>query len=112
MITNALRNTAVSSYGPFGLNNEERMGVTTNKFRCVWSRLACFTADLVSKNDRFSAVFRKIVVKTQDDRRCVKWASAMRAVVLPWRLGYQMMANGCSKRHGPCLGDTRWSILR
>ena len=60
----------------------------------------------------FWAVFRTIVLKTQDDRQRVKWAFATRAVVLPWRLGYQMMANGCSIRHVTCRGATRWSILR
>ena len=39
-------------------------------------------------------------MKTQDDHQCVKWAFAMRAVVLPWRLGYQMIANGCSIQYG------------
>ena len=64
-----------------------------------------FEVRLVSKNGRFWA----IVLKT---RRCVKGAFAMRAVVLPWRLGYQMMANGCSMWHVPCRGATQWSILR
>ena len=63
------------------------MRITTNKFRCVLSRLACSTADLVSKNGHFWAVFRTIVLKTQDDRWCVTWVFAMRAVVLPWRVG-------------------------
>ena len=72
----------------------EQTRITTNKFRCVLSRLARSTADLVSQNGRFGAVFTTIVLKVQDDRRCVKWAFAMRAVLLPWRLGYQMMANG------------------
>ena len=88
------------------------MRSTTNKFRCVSSRLARSMANLVSKNGRFWAVFRTIVLKTEDDRRCVKWAFAMRAVVLPWRLGYQMMANGYSIWHVPCRGATRWSIWR
>ena len=88
------------------------MRITTNKSRCVLSRLARSTANLVSKNGRFWAVFRTIVLKTKDDRQCVKWAFAMRAVVLPWRLGYQMMANGCSIRHVICRGATRWSFLR
>ena len=35
----------------------------------------------------------------------------MRAVALPWRLGYEVMANGCSMWHVPCRGATRWSIL-
>ena len=73
----------------------EQTRTTTNKFRAVSNRLARSMADLVSKNGRFWAVFRTMVVKTRDDRRCVKWAFAMRAFVLPWRLGYQMMANGC-----------------
>ena len=86
--------------------------ITANKFRCVLSRLARSTADLVSKNGLFWAVFRTIIPKTQDDRQCVKCAFAMRAVVLPWRLGNEMMANGCSIRRVPCRGATRWSILR
>ena len=60
----------------------------------------------------FSAVFRTIVLKVQDDRRYAKQVFLMRTVVLSWRLGYQMMANGCSIRHIPCRGATRWSILR
>ena len=88
------------------------MCITTDRFHPVSSRLARSTGDLVSKNGHFWAIFRMIVLKTQDDRQCVKWAFAMRAVVLPWRLGYQMMANGCSIRHVPCRGATRWSILR
>ena len=42
----------------------EQMRITTNKFRCVLSRLARSTADLVSKNGRFWAVFGYF----QDDR--------------------------------------------
>ena len=38
--------------------------ITTNKFRCVSSRLAVSTAHLVSKNGRFWAVFGRF----QDDR--------------------------------------------
>ena len=34
----------------------ERMRITANKFCCVLSRLACSTADLVSKNGRFWAI--------------------------------------------------------
>ena len=51
-----------------------------------------FVADLVSKNDRFQPRFRTIVLKVQDDRQCVKHMSPMRAVLLPQRLGYQMIA--------------------
>ena len=90
----------------------EQRRITTNRFRAVSSRLARSMADLVSKNGRFGAVFRTIVLKMQDARQCGKWAFAMRAAVLPWRLGYQMMANGCSIWHVPCPGATRWSILR
>ena len=36
----------------------------------------------------FSAVFRTIVLKVQDDRRYAKQVFPMRAVVLSWRLGY------------------------
>ena len=43
----------------------------------------------------FLAVFTTIVLKVQDDRRYAKQMFPMRAVVLSWRLGYQMMANGC-----------------
>ena len=50
--------------------------------------------------------------ENSNDHQCVKWAFAMRAAVLPWRLGYQRMANGCSIRRVPCRGATRWSILR
>ena len=46
----------------------------------------------------FSAVFRTIVLKVQDDRRYAKQVFLMRAVVLSLRLGYQRMANGCSIR--------------
>ena len=48
------------------------MRITTNKFRCVLSRLARSTADSVSKNGRFWAVFRTIVLKVQDDPRSAK----------------------------------------
>ena len=86
----------------------ERMRITTNKFRCVLSRLARSTADLASENGRFWAVFGCI----QEDRRYAKQVFPMRAVVLSWRLGYQMMANGCSIRRVPRHGAMRWSILR
>ena len=86
--------------------------MTTTKFHAGLSRLARSMADVVFKNGRFRAVFGTIVPKTEDDRRCVNWSFAVRAVVLPWRLGYQMMANGCSIWHVPCRGATRWSILR
>ena len=86
--------------------------ITTNNFRCIWSRLARSTADLVSKNGRFWVVFRTIVLKTQNDRRYGKQVFPMRAAVLSRRLGYQMMANGCSIRHVPLRVATRWSILR
>ena len=59
------------------------MRITTNKFHAVSSHLARSTADLVSKNGRFGAVFRTTVLKVQDDRRCVKWVFSMRAVLLP-----------------------------
>ena len=88
------------------------MRITATRFRAVSSRLARSTADIVSKNGRFWAVFTTTVLKTQDDRRCVKCVFAMRAIVFPWRLGYQMMANGCSIMLVPCRGATRWSILR
>ena len=39
------------------------MRITTKDFRYVLSRLARSTADLVSKNGRFWAVFRTIVLK-------------------------------------------------
>ena len=42
----------------------EQRRITTNKFRCVSSRLARSMADLVSKNGRFWAVFGCV----QDDR--------------------------------------------
>ena len=50
----------------------ERRRITTNKFLCILSRLARSTGDLVFKNGRFGAVFRMIVLKTQDDR----WSAA------------------------------------
>ena len=49
----------------------------------------------------FLAIFRTIVLKTQDDRRYGKHVFPMRAVVLSWQLGYQRMANGCSIRRVP-----------
>ena len=84
------------------------MHITTNRFCCVLSRLACSTAGLVSKNGHFLAVFRTIVLKVQDDRRYAKQVFPMRAVVLLWRLGYEMLANGCSIRRVP----ETWLILR
>ena len=57
------------------------MPITTNRFRAVSRRLARSTAHLLFKNGRFWAVFRTIVLKTQDDCRSVKCAFAMRAVV-------------------------------
>ena len=65
------------------------MRITTNKFHCVLSRLAHSTANLVTKNGPFWAVFRTIVLKFQDDRRYAKQGFPMRTVVLSWRLGYQ-----------------------
>ena len=41
----------------------ELMRITTNKFCVVSSRLASFMADFVSKNGRFGALFRTIVLK-------------------------------------------------
>ena len=69
--------------------------MTTNKLRAVSSRLACSMANLVSKKGCSGAVLRTIVLKTQYDGWFVQYAFAMRAVVLPWRLGYQMTAHGC-----------------
>ena len=66
----------------------EHTHITANRFRSILSRLPRSIADVVSKKGLYGAVFTTIVVKTQGDRRCVKWAFAMRAVVLPWRLGY------------------------
>ena len=71
------------------------MRITGNKFRAIWSRLARCMADLSSENGRlarsmaelvhkkgsFGPLFRTIVLKTKDDRRCVKWASSMRAIL-------------------------------
>ena len=48
------------------------MRTTTNKFCAVPSRLARSMADFVSKNGRFWAVFKTIVLKTQDDRWFVR----------------------------------------
>ena len=50
----------------------EQRRITTNRFRSVSSRLARSMADLVSKNARFWAVFRTIVLKTQDDHWFVR----------------------------------------
>ena len=83
---------------------------TTNKFRAVSSHLARSMADLVSKNGRFGAVFRTIVLKVRDDRQCVKWAVPMRAIVLPQRSGHQRNANGWGIRLVPCRGATGWAI--
>ena len=41
----------------------------------------------------FRVFFRTIVLKVQDDRCFAKQVFPMRAVVLSWRSGYQMMAN-------------------
>ena len=46
----------------------EQRRITTNKFCAVSSRLAHSMANLVSKNGRFWAIFRMIVLKIQDDR--------------------------------------------
>ena len=51
--------------------------ITTNKFRCVLSRLARSTADLVSKKGRFRALFGRF----QDDRP----ESSGRSLVCPHR---------------------------
>ena len=45
------------------------MCITGNKVRAIPTRLDRSMADLVSKNSRFGAVFRTIVVKVPDDRR-------------------------------------------
>ena len=70
---------------------EEQTRITTTTFGGL-SRLVRSLADLVSKNGPFGVLLRNIILKTQDDRRCVKWAFAMRAVVLPYKLGHQMNA--------------------
>ena len=44
------------------------MRITANRSPAILSRLARSMADLVSKNGRFWAVFRTIILKTQDDR--------------------------------------------
>ena len=51
----------------------EQSRITTNRFGAVSSRLACSMVDLVSKNGRLSAVFRTIVLKTQDNRWFVQY---------------------------------------
>ena len=48
--------------------------ITTNKFRCISSHLARSTADLVSKNGRFWAVFGRF----QDDRLEISGRSPLR----------------------------------
>ena len=57
-------------------------------------------------------LFSAVVLKVHDDRRYAKQVFPMRAAVLSWRLGYEMMANGCSIRRVPRRGATQWSILR
>ena len=47
-------------------------------------------ANLVYKNSHFRLVFRTIVLKVKDDRRCFKSAPPTRAVLLPRRLSYQI----------------------
>ena len=83
-----------------------------NKFCVILSHPARSIANSVSKNGNFQPVFRTIVLKVQDDRQCVKWESPMQAVLLPWRLGYQMIANGCSMRRPSHGGAMWWSVSR
>ena len=58
----------------------EETRTSTNRFRAVLSRLARSMADLVSKNGRFWAVFRTIVLN--DRSECAESVFSMRAVVL------------------------------
>ena len=90
----------------------EQLRITTNKLRGILSRLARSTANLMSKNGCFGAVFRTMVVKDQDHLRCVNGAFSMRAVRVPLRMGFQRDANRDSVRRAPCRAATRWSILR
>ena len=73
----------------------EQMRITTNRVHAISSRLARSTADFVSKNGRFGAVFRTIVLKTQDDRRKCAFSMAIglskgckrvfnKACAMPW----------------------------
>ena len=52
----------------------------------------------VQKNDVLGAAFRRIVLKTQDVSRWVKWAFPMRAFLLALRMGYQRVAYGSSRK--------------
>ena len=47
------------------------MRITCNKFFAILSPLAHLMANLVSKNGRFEAVIRMIVLKVQEDCPCV-----------------------------------------
>ena len=69
--------------------------MTTNKFRCVSSRLARPTADLVSKNGRFWSVFGCF----QDDRPETSGRSPLRQAGVSDEGRCSFMAIGLSK-HG------------
>ena len=72
--------TAVSSRGPFGVNNGRFLSYCSRAHTVGASNSAASgpkvspttpahaTADFVSKNGRFWAVFRTIVLKAHDDR--------------------------------------------
>ena len=67
--------------------------ITTNKFRCISSRLARSTADLVSKNGRFGAVFRCF----RDDRPESLGRSPLRQAGVSDKGSCSFMAIGLSK---------------
>ena len=50
----------------------EQMCIIYGTFGLISSHLARFRADYVSRNDRFQAVFRTIILKVQVDDQCVK----------------------------------------
>ena len=67
--------------------------ITTNKFRCILSRLARSTADLVSKNGRFWAVFGRF----QDDHPESSGRSPLRQAGVSDEGCCSFMAIGLSK---------------
>ena len=77
------------------------MHISCNKCCVISSHSACSMVDLVSQNARFLVVFRTSVLKTQDDRRCDKWAFSMRAFVFHCEWAIKGMQTGfqLSVRH-------------
>ena len=60
----------------------------------------------------FSANFRTVVLKDQDEGHCVMYVSPMRAVLLPRPLGHPMIANGCPMRRLSHRGTVPLCFLR